>query len=72
LMAVFVSSLVIDEIRRIVKESEILKYDWQPSKMWGPRANTRPGRMTQNGLPRIRTAGRSWKSESETTTSRSR
>jgi hypothetical protein len=28
-MAVFVSSLVVDEIKRIVKESEILKYDWQ-------------------------------------------
>lgn len=28
-MAVFVSSLVVDEIKRIVKESEILKYVWQ-------------------------------------------
>jgi hypothetical protein len=26
---VFVSSLVVDEIKRIVKESEIMKYGWQ-------------------------------------------
>jgi hypothetical protein len=25
---VFVSSLVVDEIKRIVKESEIMKYGW--------------------------------------------
>jgi hypothetical protein len=31
-MAVFVSSLVVDEIKKIIKESEIMKYVWQLKK----------------------------------------
>jgi hypothetical protein len=43
LVVVFVSSLVVDEIKRIVKESEILKYDGNPSAAEGIRLMHRQG-----------------------------
>lgn len=66
-----VSSLVIDEIKRIIKDSEIMKYDILFTilyKRLGAAADRPTGKMTRNGRPKTKTESRSWRFASGTTT----
>ena len=70
-----VSSLVIDEIKRIIKDSEIMKYDslFSPSyKRLGAAADRPTGKTMRSGRPRTRTESKSWRSASEAIIFRSR
>ncbi len=59
-LPVCVSSLMVDEIKRIIKTSEIMKYvSCNPRALLFAYSWT--GKMTVNGHRRIRMAGRSWR-----------
>ena len=70
-----VSSLVIDEIKRIIKDSEIMKYDSLTLRSYdrlGAAADQSTGKTMRSGRPRTRMESRSSRSASETTTFRLR
>jgi hypothetical protein len=56
---VVVSSLLVEEIKRIIKSSEIMKYAPQTTCVQAGRLTAFTGKMTPNGLPRIRMDDRS-------------
>ncbi len=74
--AVYVSSIVIEEIKQIIKLSEITKCVQSLSLRCPVRADTNSvwqiGRTMRSGPRRTRTAGKNSSSESATNTSRSR
>lgn len=61
---VCVSSILVDEIKRIIKTSEIMKYvpPWKNVHVFSSLTPT-IGKMTVNGLRRIRMDDRSWRYE---------
>lgn len=66
-----VSSLVIDEIKRIIKSSEIMKYTSAKRSEY-PQADSCAGKMIANGHKRIRMAVKNLKLGWEMNTSLSR
>lgn len=60
-MAVCVSSLLIAEIKRIIKESEIMKYVDCFQDVNHRRTDGFPGKMTPNGQRRTKMGAKNWK-----------
>lgn len=67
MLVVCVSSLVIAEIKRIVKESEIMKYETYLPRLFF-EADIVIGRTTLSGRRRIATDAKSWRSDLGTST----
>lgn len=73
-----VSSTMIDEIKRIIKTSEILKYvkqgvtGYKLVTIQNTGADNDTGKTMASGHRRTRTGDRSWRSDWEMTTSRLR
>jgi hypothetical protein len=57
LLTVCVSDLLISEIKRIIKSSEIMKYSSR-RRLYGTEADCILGKMTRNGQRRTRTGDR--------------
>ncbi len=66
-----VSSLLIAEIKRIIKESEIMKYN-RSRRPLAQTLNSYAGKTMRNGHRRTRTGAKSWRSGWETNTFHSR